>query len=118
MELHRRYLRTHVRARARRLADQLRELLASDVSLDPARNSWELAVWQDLLDDRKSQRGERGTQKWWDAAIKEVASFMESPTYAAPDLPDLRAAIQADIDTEVDDPDSATNQFRALLDAD
>jgi hypothetical protein len=43
---------------------------------------------------------------------------MESPAYAAPDLPDLRAAIQADIDTEVDDPDSATNQFRALLDAD
>jgi hypothetical protein len=45
-------------------------------------------------------------------------SFLESPAYAAPDLPDLRAAIQADIDTEVDDPDSATNQFLALFDAD
>jgi hypothetical protein len=108
----------HTSARARRLADRLRELLSSDVSLDSARNSWEFAVWQDLLDDRKSQRGKRGTQKWWDAAIKEVGSFMESPAYAAPNLPDLRAAIQADIDTEVDDPDSATNRFRALLDAD
>ncbi len=108
----------HTSVRATRLADRLRQLLASDVSLDSARNIWELAVWQDLLDDRKSQRGERGTQKWWEAAIKEVVSFMESPAYAAPDLPDLRAAIQADIDAEIDDPDSATNQFRAQLDRD
>ena len=108
----------HTSARAGCLADRLRELLASEVHLDSARNSWELALWQDLLNDRKSQRGGRGTQKWWDAAIKEVVNFMECPAYAAPDLPDLRAAIQADIDTEVDDPDSATNRFRALLDAD
>lgn len=108
----------HTSARVERLANRLRELLAKDVFLDLARNSWEIAVWQDLLDDRKSQRGKRGTQKWWDAAIKEVVSFMESPVYPAPDLPDLRAAIRADIDTEVDDPNSATNRFRALLDDD
>lgn len=108
----------HTSARAGRLADRLRELLASDISLDSARNSWELAIWQDVLNDRKSQRGKRGTQKWWDASIKEVVNFTKSPAYAAPDLPDLRAAIQADIDTEVDDPDSATNQFHALLGAD
>jgi hypothetical protein len=108
----------HTSARARRLADRLRELLASDVSLDPARNSWELSVWQDLLHERKSQRGEHGTQKWWDAAIKQLGTFMENPTYAAPDLPDLRAAIQADIKAEVDDPDSATNKFRDLLQED
>lgn len=108
----------HSSARAGRLADRLRELLASDISLDSARNSWELTIWQDVLNDRKSQRGKRGTQKWWDASIKEVVNFTKSPAYAAPDLPDLRAAIQADIDTEVDDPDSATNQFHALLDAD
>lgn len=108
----------HTSTRAERLASRLRELLTSDVSLDSARNSWELAVWKDLLSDRKAQRGERGTQKWWDAAIREVMSFMENPAYAAPDLPDLRAAIQADIDTEVDDQDSVTNRFRALLDGD
>lgn len=94
------------------------ELLARDVSVDPARNSWELAVWLDLLADRRAQRRSRGTQKWWGEVIAEVQSFLESPAYAAPDLPDLRAAIQADIDHEVDDPESITNQFRALLDDD
>ncbi|WP_256934984.1 fumarylacetoacetate hydrolase family protein, partial [Microbacterium sp. BF1] len=42
------------------------------------------------------------TQKWWDAAIREVISFMESPAYAAPDLPELRAALKADLDHEID----------------
>ena len=50
--------------------------------------------------------------------IAEGQRFLESPAYAAPDLPDLRAAIQADIDHEVDDPESVTNQFRALLEDD
>lgn len=108
----------HTSARAGKLADQLLELLARDVSVDPARNSWELAVWHDLLGDRRAQRRSRGTQKWWGEVIAEVQSFLESPAYAAPDLPDLRAAIQADIDHEVDDPESATNRFRALLDDD
>ena len=108
----------HTSARATKLADQLLELLARDVSVDPARNSWELAVWHDLLGDRRAQRRSRGTQKWWGEVIAEVQGFLKNPAYAAPDLPDLRAAIQADIDHEVDDPESVTNQFRALLDDD
>lgn len=105
----------HTSARAGKLADQLRELLARDISVDAGCNSWELAVWHDLLGDRREQRRSRGTQKWWGEAIAEVQVFLNSPAYAAPDLPDLRAAIQADIDHEVDDPESVTNQFRALL---
>ncbi len=92
----------HTSTRAERLANRLRERLASDISHDPARNSWEIAVWEDLLDGRQSQLGKRGTQRWWDVAIEEVVNFMEKPAYAAPDLPDLRAAIRAYIDTEVD----------------
>ncbi len=106
----------HNSGRAEKLANQLREILAQDVSVDPARNNWELAVWHDLLDDRQGQRRSRGTQKWWGEAIAKVQGFLKSPAYAAPDLPNLRAAIHADIDSEVDDPESLTNRFRALLD--
>jgi hypothetical protein len=106
----------HTSARAAKLADQLRELLVQDIAVDAARNSWELAVWHDLLGDRRQQRRSRGTQKWWGEAMAEVQVFLRSPAYAAPDLPDLRMLIQADIDHEVDDPGSVTNQFRALLD--
>lgn len=105
----------HKSKRADRLQARLRDLLSGDVSLDADRNTWELRVWQDLLKDRRAQRGERGTQKWWDAAIREVVSFMENPAYAAPDLPDLRAALKADLDHEIDNPESATNLFRGLL---
>lgn len=105
----------HTSKRAEALECRLRALLSEDVSLDPARNSWELRIWQDLLKDRRAQRGERGTQKWWDAAIREVLSFMESPAYAGPELPDLRTALKTDLDHEIDDPGSATNQFKALL---
>lgn len=106
----------HASVRAHRLEQHLRKLLASDISLDAARNNWELRIWQDLLADRKSERGERGTQKWWNAAIQEVVSFLENPAYAAPDLPDLRAALKTDLDHELDDPDSVTNHFSRLLD--
>ncbi|WP_131105711.1 AlbA family DNA-binding domain-containing protein [Ornithinimicrobium sufpigmenti] len=106
----------HTSARADQLESRLRELLTSEVSLDAARNSWELRIWQDLLKDRKGQRGERGTQKWWNAALKEVVSFMENPAYAGPELPELRAALKADLDRELDDPQSVTNQFSQQLD--
>jgi exonuclease VII large subunit len=105
----------HASKRADNLERQLRELLTGEVSLDAARNSWELRVWQDLLKDRRKQHGERGTQKWWYTAIREVVSFLERPAYAAPDLPDLRSALKADLDHEVDDPESVTNQFSALV---
>lgn len=106
----------HTSTRAAKLAAQLRELLRRDISIEPDRNRWELAVWRDLLSDRKRQRRERGTQKWWTEAIRKVTEVIGRPAYAAPDLPDLRTAIQADIDHEVDDPESITNQFKALLD--
>ncbi|MBM9432808.1 AlbA family DNA-binding domain-containing protein [Flaviflexus equikiangi] len=105
----------HKSKRADQLEARLRELLSGEVSLEADRNTWELRVWQDLLKDRRAQRGERGTQKWWDSAIREVISFMESPAYAAPDLPELRAALKADLDHEIDHPDSVTNLFRRLL---
>lgn len=105
----------HKSKRADQLEARLRELLSGEVSLEADRNTWELRVWQDLLKDRRAQRGERGTQKWWDAAIREVISFMESPAYAAPDLPELRAVLKADLDHEIDHPDSVTNLFRRLL---
>lgn len=105
----------HKSKRADQLEARLRELLSGEVSLEADRNTWELRVWQDLLKDRRVQRGERGTQKWWDAAIREVIAFMESPAYAAPDLPELRAALKADLDHEIDHPDSVTNLFRRLL---
>jgi hypothetical protein len=105
----------HTSSRASHLAERLRELLEGDVSIDSAHNAWEFAVWKEVLGERKARDKGHGTQKWWDAVIKEVIRLMESPKYGSPDLPDLRAAIQADIDHEVDDPESATNRFRALL---
>ena len=105
----------HASKRADDLERRLRELLATDVSLDAARNSWELRVWQDLLKDRQAQPRERGTQTWWNGAIGEVVTFMAQPAYAAPDLPDLRRALKEDLDHELDDPESTTNQFSALV---
>jgi hypothetical protein len=106
----------HKSARADRLEGKLHKLLRGDVSLEAARNIWELRVWQDLLKDRLAQRGQHGTQKWWNEAIREVMSFMEKPAYAPPDLPNLRAALKADLDHELDDSGSLTSQFSALLD--
>lgn len=105
----------HTSKRAYDLDARLRELLTSPVSLDSARNSWELRVWQDLLKDRREQRRERGTQKWWSAAVREVVNFMEQPAYDGPELPDLRRALQADLDHEVDNPESLTNTFSKLI---
>jgi hypothetical protein len=102
--------------RAERLAGSLRELLSCDIALDDAHNTWELRVWGDLLKERKQQRGKRGTLKWWEAAVKEVVAFLESPAYQAPDLPELRAELRVDIDRALDDPESLTRRFRDLLD--
>jgi hypothetical protein len=51
----------HASSRADRLEVRLRELLAHDVSLDAARNSWEMRVWQDLLKDRGDRRRSNGS---------------------------------------------------------
>lgn len=99
-------------ARAEHLSRRLHDLLAIGISLDIARNSWDLRVWEDLLSDRKVQRGSKGTLKWWAAAIAEVDEFLANPIYQAPDLPDLRTELRADLDKALDDPKSLTNQFK------
>ncbi len=100
---------------AQRLARRLNELLSGEIALDDARNTWELRVWKHLLSDREAQRGQRGTLKWWEAVMKTVNEYSEHPTYQAPELPDLRAELQADLDRFMEDETSETNRFRKLL---
>jgi len=64
-----------------------------------------------------AQPRRRGTQKWWRATIQTLAEYFGSPSYGAPELPDLRAALKADIDHELEDPESPTREFEALLKA-
>ncbi|SDK54999.1 hypothetical protein SAMN05428985_104461 [Nocardioides sp. YR527] len=108
----------HTSLRATRLAKELRDLLQGDVAIDAGHNAWELGLWEALLGERKARDKGRGTQKWWGGVVKEIPKLMERPQYGPPSLPDLHAAIRADIDHEVDDSDSVTNQFRALIDED
>ncbi|MDT4891214.1 MAG: hypothetical protein QOE97_249 [Pseudonocardiales bacterium] len=97
--------------RAERLAEQLRELLSADLAIDDARNAWELRVWDGLLRDRQAQRGERGTLRWWEAAVKTVIEYSESPAYEVAEFPDLRTELRSNVDKALDDPDSLTRQF-------
>lgn len=106
----------HGSALAEQLNKRLRVLLAREISIDPAQSAWELALWEDVLFERMAQPRQRGTQKWWRTMIQTVEAYSRSPTYAAPELPDLRAALREDIDHELDDPLSATRTFEALLD--
>jgi len=101
--------------RAERLASDLNELLTADIALDDARNTWELQVWQELLTDRRAQRGEKGTLKWWQACVDKVNRYLDAPGYLAPELPDLRAELRADLNKVLHDDSSATNRFRRLL---
>ncbi|MFI2478765.1 hypothetical protein [Nocardia xishanensis] len=100
-------------SRAEGLSRLLHELLSIDISLDEARNSWELRVWEDALSERQEQKRAKGTLKWWTAIVKEVKEFMDSPAYQAPELPDLRAELRGNLEAVLDDPNSLTNQFRA-----
>ena len=102
---------------AARLERALGAVLRCDVSLEAALNTWELRVWKDLFRDRERQRGGRGTLKWWVAAVKEVEAFMAGPAYSGPELPQLRAELQADLDAALNDPESQTRRFRSLLDS-
>lgn len=102
-------------ARAERMTAQLHELLATGISPHGVRNSWELRVWEEVLSDRKSQRGGKGTLKWWQATIAELDEFLANPVYRAPDLPDLRSELRADLDKAIEDPKSLTNQFREWI---
>jgi hypothetical protein len=100
---------------AEQLNKRLRVLLAREISVDPAQSAWELALWEDVLVERMAQPRQRGTQKWWRIILQTVEAYSRSPSYAAPELPDLRAALREDIDHELDDPLSATRTFEALL---
>lgn len=104
-------------ARAHRLAERLRALLAADITLNAERNTWELGIWHDVMRDRERQRRGIGTLKWWAATIAEVGSYMGDPVYSAPDLPDLRAEMHADIDEALDNPNSKTRLFARIVDA-
>jgi hypothetical protein len=100
---------------ADRLTAFVRALLSRDVSIEDARNSWELDVWSDLVRRRQELREERGTLKWWKEEMEQVAAYFTEPVYRAPDLPDLRSELQADVDAALDDPGSLTRRFTALI---
>ena len=105
----------HTSALADQLEKRLRELLSSDISHDVGRSIWEIGLWDDVLEVRTAQPRQRGTQKWWQATIKQLEDYMVSPSYSAPDLPNLRNALHADLDHELDNPESTTRKFESLL---
>ncbi|WP_448062270.1 AlbA family DNA-binding domain-containing protein [Cellulomonas hominis] len=103
-------------ARATRLADRLRNLLSTDISLDAARNTWEIGLWDDYLHERTRHRGGTATLKWWSETVSEAESFFANPVYGMADLPDIRSELQNDLDAALDDPGSTTRTFAASLD--
>ena len=103
---------------ANAIAANLHEMLSDGVSLDASRNAWEIAVWDEILNERRQQPRERGSLKWWHAALGRVVTYLERPAYDGPELPDLRAELLHDVDNALDDPDSLTRQFSALIDRD
>lgn len=105
----------HSSALATRLDKRLRVLLSRDVPIDPALSAWELALWEDVLEERMAHPRHRGTQQWWRATVQTLEAYLQSPSYGAPELPDIRAALRDDIDHELDDPASVTRTFEALL---
>ncbi|SDL66197.1 hypothetical protein SAMN05216298_4686 [Glycomyces sambucus] len=96
---------------AERLTRWMRQQLSGDISPEAARNSWELRVWDQLLAERKEQKGGRGTLKWWTSAAAEIKSYLKSPAFQGPDLPDLRTELNGDINEALDDPESLTHEF-------
>lgn len=105
----------HTSALADRLEKRLYAVLSTEISINVAHSSWEIGLWEDLLAVRVAQPRQRGTQKWWLASIQDIEEFMSSPSYSAPELPSLRTALQADLDHELDDPESTTRKFESLL---
>lgn len=105
----------HASALADQLEQRLRTLLAREIPIDVAHSDWEIGLWEDVLEVRMAQPRQRGTQKWWRVTIQTLEEYFDSPSYAAPELPDLRAVLKADLDHELDDPESMTRRFEALL---
>ncbi|QIM15197.1 hypothetical protein G7067_00255 [Leucobacter insecticola] len=102
-----------------KLADQLeqrlRALLTREISIDAVHSSWERGLWEDVLKARTTEGRQSGTQKWWRAMLQTLEEWIGSPSYAAPELPDLRSALKADLDHELDDPESVTRRFEDLV---
>lgn len=105
----------HASALADQLEQRLRMLLAREIHIDVAYSDWEIGLWEDVLEVRMARPRQRGTQKWWRATIQTLEEYFGSPSYAAPELPDLRVALKADFDHELDDPESMTRRFEVLL---
>ncbi|WP_410792324.1 helix-turn-helix domain-containing protein [Kribbella sp. C-35] len=103
-------------AQATRLEETLRNLLARDIAVAVEHNAHEIRVWSDLLEDRKALRKGHGALNWWRSALDEATRCVTEPAYGAPDLPNLRAEMKADIDKALDDPESLTRRFVDLLD--
>lgn len=101
--------------RAAKLADRVLALLSRAIPIDPDQAAWEVVLWDGVLAKHKKLRRERATMKRWDAVTAEAERLWERQGYAPPDLPDLRAALRADLDRELDDPESLTNKFRDLI---
>lgn len=89
----------------------MHQQLSGDISPEAARNSWELQVWDQLLAERKEQKGGRGTLKWWTAAAAEIKSYLKSPAFQGPDLPDLRAELNGAINEALNNPESLIREF-------
>ncbi|MDN3241414.1 AlbA family DNA-binding domain-containing protein [Glycomyces tritici] len=98
-------------AAAERLTRWMHQQLSGDISPEAARNSWELGVWEQLLTQRKQQKSAKGTLKWWTAAAAEIKSYLKSPAFQGPELPDLRAELNGDINEALDNPESRTREF-------
>ncbi|RBP65026.1 hypothetical protein DFO66_105132 [Brevibacterium sanguinis] len=105
----------HTSVLADQLEQRLRMLLSREISIDVGYSSWELELWDDVIEVRKAQPRQRGTQKWWRAMIQTLEECLGNPSYKAPELPGLRAALKADIDHELNDPESMTRRFEAHL---
>lgn len=94
----------------------LRVPLTREISIDAAYGGWEIGLWEEVLEVRMAQPRQRATQKWWRATIQTLELYLVNPSYDAPELPDLRTTLKADLDHELNDPESATRKFEALLD--
>ncbi|THV22082.1 helix-turn-helix domain-containing protein [Glycomyces paridis] len=106
---------TRSSAGAERLARVVHEVLSAEISLEATRNTWEVGLWEDVLTDRKAQA--KGTLRWWTATVEEARGLLQTPVYPAPELPDMRAELQADRDGALEDPNSLTRKFTNLLDS-
>lgn len=102
-------------ALADRIRARMRKLLEDDISIDSSRNAWEVQLWKEISSERRSADRTRGTLAWWDRVSARAKIYSKSPTYAGPDIPDIRAELLTDLDKALDDPGSQTSRFHRLI---